>query len=121
MNASTAAPLSEQEADANLLVCVCASAYHIENQQAGVKLSGHSGQKTSFSGKSIFVKQSGFAMLSVLVPGQSEPEKYLITLPKLRSVTTISDSKYSCARAREADTKVIPIPTHRIDGILLGS
>lgn len=62
------------------------TAYHMESEQAGIKLQGHSGQKTSFSGKSIFVKQNGFAMISVNVPGQAQPEKYLITLPKLRCV-----------------------------------
>jgi len=59
------------------------TAYHISNEQAGVDLQGHCGQKTSFGGKTISVRQVGHALLTVKLPsGQSE--KYLITLPKLR-------------------------------------
>ncbi|SPC67903.1 related to KES1 - Member of an oxysterol-binding protein family [Ustilago sp. UG-2017b] len=57
------------------------TAYHIENKNAGVTLEGHCGQKTSFSGRTIQVKQVGHAMLRVKVAGKEE--LYLITLPNL--------------------------------------
>jgi len=59
------------------------TAYHISNDQAGVALQGHCGQKTSFGGKTISVRQVGHALLTVKLPS-GEIEKYLITLPKLR-------------------------------------
>lgn len=59
------------------------TAYHLENAKAGVSLEGHSGQKTTFSGRSIQVKQSGHATLRVKPAGSEEEEIYLITLPTL--------------------------------------
>jgi len=58
------------------------TAYVIENKSKGLKLVGHNAQKTSFSGGSIIVKQIGHAVLTVNLP--SGPEKYLLTLPRLR-------------------------------------
>ncbi|RXK39841.1 oxysterol binding protein [Tremella mesenterica] len=64
------------------------------NEKAGVKLQGHSGQKTNFSGTAIHVKQSGHAILTVK-PKSGEPaEKYLITLPKLRIEGIVWGSPY---------------------------
>jgi len=62
------------------------TAYIIENKSKGITLIGHNGQKTSFSSGSIIVKQIGHAVLAIKRPDapQEEPEKYLITLPKLR-------------------------------------
>lgn len=59
------------------------TAYRIENFEKGVTLTGHSAQKTSFSGGSIIVKQVGHAVLTVSLPS-GEIEEYLITLPRLR-------------------------------------
>ncbi|KAG1740144.1 uncharacterized protein EDB91DRAFT_1133189 [Suillus paluster] len=59
------------------------TAYHIENAQKGIILTGHNAQKTSFSGGSIIVKQVGHAVLTVSLPS-GEIEEYLITLPRLR-------------------------------------
>lgn len=59
------------------------TAYRIENLEKGVILTGHSAQKTSFSGGSIIVKQVGHATLTVSLPS-GETEEYLITLPRLR-------------------------------------
>ncbi|ORX36095.1 hypothetical protein BD324DRAFT_630144 [Kockovaella imperatae] len=70
------------------------TAYHIENQKAGVSLQGHSGQKTSFSGTAIHVKQSGHAILTVKPKNGDREEKYLITLPKLRIEGVIWGSPY---------------------------
>lgn len=53
------------------------TAYELQNRQAGVTVTGHSGQKTSFNGRSIHVQQVGHATLRV---GE---EVYLITLPTL--------------------------------------
>lgn len=47
----------------------------------GVVLLGHNGQKSGFSGRTIVVRQMGYAVLSVPVQGQTET--YLITLPQL--------------------------------------
>lgn len=58
------------------------TAYHLENKKAGVSVVGHSGQKTSFNGRSIHVQQVGHALLRVQVPGGAE-EVYLISLPML--------------------------------------
>lgn len=66
---------------------------YIENKKAGVALQGHSGQKTSFSGTSIHVKQSGHALLYV-TPKSGKQETYLITLPKLRIDGIIWGSPY---------------------------
>jgi len=70
------------------------TAYHIENKTAGVSLQGHSGQKTSFTGTSIIVKQSGHAVLTVQPQNGGAVEKYLITLPKLRIDGIIWGSPY---------------------------
>ncbi|PWN51387.1 protein KES1 [Violaceomyces palustris] len=59
------------------------TAYHIENAKAGVSLEGHNAQKTSFSGRTIQVKQVGHAILRVKPQGSSEEELYLLTLPNL--------------------------------------
>lgn len=58
------------------------TAYHIQNAKAGVTLEGHSGQKTSFSGRSIQVKQVGHAVLRVANSSGSE-DLFLVTLPNL--------------------------------------
>ncbi|WVR04237.1 hypothetical protein IAU60_001237 [Kwoniella sp. DSM 27419] len=70
------------------------TAYFIENKAAGVRLQGHSGQKTSFSGTAIHVKQSGHAVLTVQPKNGQKEEKYLITLPKLRIEGIIWGSPY---------------------------
>ncbi|BEI86733.1 hypothetical protein CcaverHIS002_0700790 [Cutaneotrichosporon cavernicola] len=70
------------------------TAYYVENKKAGVALQGHSGQKTSFSGTSILVKQSGHAMLFVTPKKTGKQETYLITLPKLRIDGIIWGSPY---------------------------
>lgn len=57
------------------------TAYHLENQAAQVIVEGFSGQKTSFTGRSIHVHQVGHAMLRVRVGDATE--EYLITLPTL--------------------------------------
>ncbi|KAF8626690.1 hypothetical protein AX15_004774 [Amanita polypyramis BW_CC] len=59
------------------------TAYVIENKSKGLRLRGHSAQKTSFSSGSLYVKQIGHAILTVETP-TGEQEEYLITLPKLR-------------------------------------
>lgn len=69
------------------------TAYFIENKTAGVSLQGHSGQKTSFSGTSINVKQSGHALLTVK-PKSGGQETYLITLPALRIEGIVWGSPY---------------------------
>jgi len=82
------------------------TAYFIENKKAGVSLQGHSGQKTSFSGTAIHVKQSGHAVLTVKLKTGGE-EKYLITLPKLRIEGIIWGSPY----VELADTSAIQSST----------
>ncbi|KAG2336440.1 hypothetical protein BDR05DRAFT_953372 [Suillus weaverae] len=59
------------------------AAYRIEILEKGVTLTGHSAQKTSFSGGSIILKQVGHAVLTVSLPS-GDSEEYLITLPRLR-------------------------------------
>jgi len=59
------------------------NAYYIENKAAKVSLQGHCAQKTSFSGKSINVKQVGHAIMRITLP-DGKVESYLCTLPKLR-------------------------------------
>ncbi|KAA1133284.1 Oxysterol binding protein [Puccinia graminis f. sp. tritici] len=59
------------------------SAYCLINAKAGVSYQGHCGQKTSFSGKSVIVKQVGHGLLRIKLPDNTI-ESYLITLPKLR-------------------------------------
>jgi len=58
------------------------TAYYLENKEAGVALQGFSGQKTSFSGGSIIVKQNGHAILTISLKN-GKKESYLITLPRL--------------------------------------
>ncbi|WRT65257.1 uncharacterized protein IL334_002200 [Kwoniella shivajii] len=70
------------------------TAYYIENKKAGVRLQGHSGQKTSFTGTAINVKQSGHAILTVQPRNGGKEEKYLITLPKLRIEGIVWGSPY---------------------------
>ncbi|KZO97629.1 Oxysterol-binding protein [Calocera viscosa TUFC12733] len=77
------------------------TAYRMYNAKSGVELSGFSGQKTSFSGGSIIVKQTGHAVLT-LHGLPSGKEQYLITLPRLRidglwygsPYTELSDMSY---------------------------
>ncbi|WFD35665.1 hypothetical protein MCUN1_002526 [Malassezia cuniculi] len=57
------------------------TAYHLENKDAGVSVEGHSGQKTSFTGRSITVVQVGHAILRI--KRDEGDEVYLISLPKL--------------------------------------
>jgi hypothetical protein len=59
------------------------TAYHLQNAKAGVSLEGHSGQKSSFSGRSINVKQVGHAVLRVPSADKKGETLYLITLPHL--------------------------------------
>ncbi|SJX63731.1 related to KES1-Member of an oxysterol-binding protein family [Sporisorium reilianum f. sp. reilianum] len=59
------------------------TAYHIENKTAGVTLEGHCAQKTSFSGRTIQVKQVGHAILRVKLAASDKEELYLVTLPNL--------------------------------------
>lgn len=58
------------------------TAYNLTNEKAGINLEGHSAQKTSFSGRTIQVKQLGHAVLRVAKKGGGE-DLYLITLPHL--------------------------------------
>lgn len=58
------------------------TAYCIRNDKHGVKLEGYNAQKASFS-RTIHIKQVGHALLSLSLPGSSNPEMYLITLPAL--------------------------------------
>lgn len=61
------------------------TAYIIDNPSKALRLTGHNGQKTSFSSGSIIVKQIGHAVLTVGTnKPESERETYLITLPRLR-------------------------------------
>lgn len=59
------------------------TAYHISNESKNIFLDGSSGQRTTFSGGAIIVKQEGHAVLTIELPG-GKKEEYLITLPKLR-------------------------------------
>lgn len=59
------------------------TAYVLENAKAGISYEGNCAQKTSFSGRTISVKQVGHGLLRLkLADGQEET--YLITLPKLK-------------------------------------
>lgn len=58
------------------------TAYYLENKKAGVSVQGHSGQKTSFNGRTISVLQVGHAFMR-LKRTEGEDEVYLITLPTL--------------------------------------
>lgn len=57
------------------------TAYYLENKKAGISVEGHSGQKTSFNGRTISVVQVGHALMRLRRDGGEE--KYLITLPTL--------------------------------------
>ncbi|KAK0526566.1 Oxysterol-binding protein 4 [Tilletia horrida] len=59
------------------------TAYHLENAKLGVRLDGHSAQKTSFGGRSITVRQIGHAILRFTPDGEKDEHQYLITLPQL--------------------------------------
>ncbi|KAK4052309.1 Oxysterol-binding protein 4 [Microbotryomycetes sp. JL221] len=59
------------------------TAYNLEHRAKGIVLEGNCAQKTSFSGRTIVVKQVGHAIVSVKL-SNGEVEKYLITLPKLK-------------------------------------
>ncbi|GAA93761.1 hypothetical protein E5Q_00407 [Mixia osmundae IAM 14324] len=59
------------------------TAYFLHNKESRVSLQGHCGQKTSFSGRSIVVKQVGHALIRLSLP-DGGIESYLITLPRLR-------------------------------------
>lgn len=59
------------------------TAYFLENKSQGLSYEGHCAQKTSFSGRTIVVKQVGHALLRVALP-DGNTETYLITLPKLK-------------------------------------
>lgn len=69
------------------------SAYFLMNPKAKVSYQGHCAQKTSFSGKSVIVKQVGHGILRVTLPNGSV-ESYLITLPKLRIEGLLMASPY---------------------------
>ena len=79
-------PATEKRAETTLVVEQVShhppiTAYHLENAAAGVSVEGHSGQKTSFTGRSIQVVQVGHAMLRLR--RAEGDELYLISLPKL--------------------------------------
>ncbi|GJJ09161.1 hypothetical protein Clacol_003383 [Clathrus columnatus] len=59
------------------------TAYYISNESKKISLEGSSGQRTSFSGGSIIVKQEGHAVLTIEL-SDGKKETFLITLPKLR-------------------------------------
>ncbi|KIY48541.1 Oxysterol-binding protein [Fistulina hepatica ATCC 64428] len=59
------------------------TAYCMENRSKGLLFCGHNGQKTSFSGGSIIVKQVGHAVLKVKL-ADGNTEDFLITFPRLR-------------------------------------
>lgn len=59
------------------------TAYYIENAKRGVTFEGHNAQRTSFSGRTINVKQTGHALLRVTV-SPTESETYLVTFPRLQ-------------------------------------
>ena len=60
------------------------TAFHLFNTSKNVLLDGQFAQKTSFSGKSINVKQVGHALITIKMGGGQKDETYLVTLPKLR-------------------------------------
>ena len=66
------------------------TAYCIWNQDSGVQLQGYNGQKTSFSGGRINVKQVGHAILHL----KKYKEDYLITLPSLHIEGLITRSPF---------------------------
>lgn len=84
------------------------TAYALENAKAGVSVVGHSGQKTSFNGRSIHVQQVGHATLRLKRP--EGEEVYLITLPTL----TIDGLWYGSPYIELTDTSYI----HSTTGLL---
>ncbi|KAG0145184.1 hypothetical protein CROQUDRAFT_79070 [Cronartium quercuum f. sp. fusiforme G11] len=69
------------------------SAYFLLNAKSRVSYQGHCAQKTSFSGKSVIVKQVGHGILRITLPDDTV-ESYLITLPKLRIEGLLLGSPY---------------------------
>ncbi|GAA5822874.1 hypothetical protein JCM10212_002915 [Sporobolomyces blumeae] len=59
------------------------SSYYLENPSRGVSLEGSCAQKTSFSARTLSIRQVGHAILRVKLSDGSI-ESYLITLPKLK-------------------------------------
>ncbi|GAA5862048.1 hypothetical protein JCM8547_001569 [Rhodosporidiobolus lusitaniae] len=59
------------------------TAYHLEHKSKGIVYEGNCAQKTSFSARTISVKQVGHGLLTVKLPDGGS-ETYLITLPKLK-------------------------------------
>ncbi|GAA5976232.1 hypothetical protein JCM21900_000654 [Sporobolomyces salmonicolor] len=59
------------------------TAYYLENPSKGVSFEGNCAQKTSFSARSISVKQVGHGILRVKLADGSV-ESYLVTLPRLK-------------------------------------
>jgi len=66
----------------------------LANEKAGVSLEGHSGQKSSFSGGSIKIKQVGHAVLRVPSSDKKGETLYLITLPHLNIEGIVWGSPY---------------------------
>lgn len=66
------------------------TAYCIWNSKHGVRLQGYNGQKASFSGMTINVRQVGHALLHI----DAYDEDYLITLPSMHIEGLISGSPY---------------------------
>ena len=66
------------------------TAYCIWNKKHGVQLQGYNGQKASFSGGRINVKQVGHAILHL----EKYNEDYLITLPSLHIEGLVTGSPY---------------------------
>ncbi|KAH9821095.1 hypothetical protein DFH28DRAFT_1120438 [Melampsora americana] len=69
------------------------SAYFLLNSKSKVSYQGHCAQKTSFSGKSVIVKQVGHGILRITLPDNTV-ESYLVTLPKLRIEGLLLGSPY---------------------------
>lgn len=69
------------------------SAYFLLNAKSKVSYQGHCAQKTSFSGKSVIVKQVGHGILRITLP-DGTVESYLVTLPKLRIEGLLLGSPY---------------------------
>ncbi|EGG05486.1 uncharacterized protein MELLADRAFT_48789 [Melampsora larici-populina 98AG31] len=69
------------------------SAYFLSNSTSQVSYQGHCAQKTSFSGKSVIVKQVGHGIVRITLP-DGTVESYLVTLPKLRIEGLLLGSPY---------------------------
>ncbi|GAA5960912.1 hypothetical protein JCM3765_007534 [Sporobolomyces pararoseus] len=59
------------------------TAYYLENPSKGVSLEGNCAQKTTFSARTLSIRQVGHAILRVKL-ADGTVESYLITLPKLK-------------------------------------